>query len=61
LKVAEVRCLRCNRPLSNPVSVRRRYGPTCWKRVWREVARNRMRELVEVFKAEPDGEVPTQD
>jgi len=26
-------CLRCNRPLSNPDSVRHGYGPTCWAKI----------------------------
>lgn len=30
---AESRCLCCRRPLSDPVSVRRGYGPRCFARL----------------------------
>ena len=28
-------CLKCNRPLSNPQSIRHGYGPECWAKVQR--------------------------
>ncbi|MDD5048185.1 MAG: DUF6011 domain-containing protein [Patescibacteria group bacterium] len=28
-------CLKCNRPLSNPKSIRHGYGPECWSKVQR--------------------------
>ena len=34
---AEMRCQRCGRKLSNPLSVRRGIGPICWKKIWKEI------------------------
>ena len=28
-----VRCKRCNKLLTNPKSVERRYGPVCWRKI----------------------------
>ncbi|WP_048181333.1 DUF6011 domain-containing protein [Methanosarcina sp. MTP4] len=30
-------CLRCNRPLKNPLSQERGYGPECWKKIQQHV------------------------
>jgi len=46
----EVRCLRCNHRLTNPISISRGFGPVCWL-VVREEAKSRMKPLREVFKA----------
>ncbi len=48
-RAAEVRCRRCNRTLTNLLSVRRGYGPVCWGYVQVGVARARMKPLTEVF------------
>ncbi len=44
----EVRCLRCNHRLTNPVSVMRGFGPVCWLKV-RDEVKSRMKALREVF------------
>jgi len=50
----EVRCLRCNRVLTNSLSRWRKYGPVCWKQLQETTARFRMKPLKEAFKNEFD-------
>lgn len=38
------KCLRCNRPLSDPKSIEREYGPVCWGR---KQAEDRIQEIEE--------------
>ena len=45
-------CLRCGRPLSNKVSVKRGYGSTCYRKVKKEKAKAK-----EKLKKEIENEV----
>ena len=50
VKTGETRCIKCNRVLKNPLSVKRKYGPVCWKRHQETAAKFRMKSLKEAFK-----------
>ncbi len=52
-----VRCLRCGRNLTNPDSVRRKYGPVCWRKLFgrpqvlkREKLKNDLPEVADVVE-----------
>ena len=58
LPIESPRCLRCRRPLSDPTSIRRGYGPRCFARLHLgqrlamvESARQRLDHLVSLLPA----------
>ena len=40
-------CLRCGRPLSNKVSVKRGYGSTCYRKVEKAKAKEKLKKELE--------------
>lgn len=40
-------CLRCGRPLSNKVSVKRGYGSTCYRKVEKAKAKEKLKNEIE--------------
>jgi hypothetical protein len=55
-EVQEKRCLMCNKPLNTDISIKRQFGPTCFKKLR---PKSIQLSLLDLIKEMEDGQLQT--